>query len=199
MLPANFEPIQDLDPEQPLRALSLPAWLQRCVESLGADYMNPEIPIELALSDAQVRAVVVRLDELSEAELACDVDHTMAVVAQLFESFATARLTEDQAKARAKGYLTALEGVPTWAVVEASRRWLQAKAGPQNYDFAPSPPRLREIADDVLCEVRAQRCSLERLLRARPPVVVENEPETRRRIHQGFSELLGRIKSRNAA
>jgi hypothetical protein len=199
MMPTNFEPIQHLDPERPLRALSLPAWLQRSVESLGADYMNPEIPIELALNNAQVQAVVVRLDELSGAEIACDVDHTMAVVAELFESFGTARLTDGQAKARAKGYLTALEGMPTWTVAEACRRWLQAKAGPQNYDFAPSPPRLREIADDVLCEVRAQRCSLERLLRARHPVVVENDPEARRRINEGFSELLGRIKSRNAA
>jgi hypothetical protein len=123
----------------------------------------------------------------------------MAVVAELFESFGTLRLTEAQAKARAKGYLTALEGVPTWAVAEASRRWLQAKAGPQNYDFAPSPPRLREIADDALSEVRGQRCVLQRLLKASPPMVAENDLGTRKRINEGFAELLGRLKGTNIA
>ena len=63
--------------------------------------------------------------------------------------------------------MDALEGVPTWAVFEARRRWLQARAGSQNYDFAPSPPRLREVANDALSEVRGQRSTLQRLLRAR--------------------------------
>src|ERR1700686_2480395 len=70
MLPVIFEPIQRLDPGRPLEALSLPGWLTCCVNSLGADYLNPEIPSELALSEEQRAAVAVRLDELALAEIA---------------------------------------------------------------------------------------------------------------------------------
>ena len=123
MLPVIFEPIQRLDPGRPLEALSLPGWLTCCVNSLGADYLNPEIPSELALSEEQRAAVAVRLDELALAEIACDVDHTMAVVVDLLEAFPAAKLSPDQVRSKAKGYIIALEDTPTWSVFEAARRW----------------------------------------------------------------------------
>jgi hypothetical protein len=196
MLPMNFEPIAKLDPEQPLRTLSPPAWLRCCVNALTADFSNPTIPDELALSEEQRRQVEVRVHELGEAEIACDVDHTMAVVVELLEAFPAAKLSENQARRKAKGYMTALENVPTWAVAEAGRRWLQARAGPQNYDFAPTPPRLREVADEVLIIVRAQRHDLQRLLKAQPISEEKQDPETRRRIIDGYAVLLAQLKTK---
>jgi hypothetical protein len=108
-----------------------------------------------------------RIDELGKAEVACDVDLTMAVVVDLLEPYPSAKLSDDQARRKAKGYMTALEDVPPWAVAETGRRWLKARAGPQKYDFAPTPSRLRQIADDVLSDVRAQRHLLQRLSRAK--------------------------------
>jgi hypothetical protein len=192
MLPTRFEPIQPLDPDQPLQALSLPPWVQRCLKDLTADYMNPEISAELALSDAQRAAVEARIEDLEAAEIACDVDNSMAVLAGLVEAFASARLTDEQARARAKGYMTALEGMPTWAVAEAARRWLRAECGPQNYDFAPSPPRICQICKDVLAELGAQRHVLQKLLRARVPQITS--PEERQRINEGFGALLSTLK-----
>jgi hypothetical protein len=196
MLPMNFEPIAKLDTEQPLRTLSLPAWLRCCVNALTADFSNPTIPAELALSEEQQRQVEVRVHELGEAEIACDVDHTMAVVVELLEAFPAPKLSEDQARRKAKGYLTALEHVPTWAVAEAGRRWLQARAGPQNYDFGPTPPRLREVADEVLTDVRAQRHDLQRLLKARPMSEEKQDPQTRQRITDGYAALLAQLKTK---
>jgi hypothetical protein len=195
MLPMNVEPIANLDREQPLRTLSLPAWLQRCVNALTVDFLTPMIPADLALSEEQRRQVEIRVHELGEAEIACDVDHTMAVVVELLEAFPAAKLSEDQARRKAKGYMTALENVPTWAVAEAGRRWLQARAGPQNYDFAPTPPRLREVADEVLSQPRAQRHVLQRLLKAQPMSEEKEDPETRRRITEGYAELLAHLKN----
>jgi hypothetical protein len=197
MLPIALEPIPHLDREQPLRALSLPAWLQRCVNALTADFLKPTLPTELMLSSEQRIAIEVRIDELSEAELACDVDHTMAVVVELLEGFPAAKLSEDQARLKSKAYITALEGIATWAVAEATRRWLQAKAGSQNYDFAPSPPRLREVADQVLAELRAQRIQLRRLLRATADVPIDHDPETRAQMTRKFKELQADLKSAN--
>jgi hypothetical protein len=189
-----FESIPTLDPEQPLRALSLPAWLQRCVNALTADFMKPMIPADLALSDEQRAAVTIRVEEIGKAEMMCDVDHTMALVVDLLDAFPSTKLSEEQQKSKARGYMTALEGMPTWAVAEAGRRWLQAKAGAQNYDFAPSPPRLREISDDVLAEVRGQSIALRRLLNAKPEVPFEyGNP----RVIEGFKDLLRTLKKTN--
>jgi len=198
MLPMKFEPISPLDPERPLRALSLPGWLQRSVSVLTADYSTPTIPAEFALSEEQRGDVQNRVDQLGEAEIACDVDQTMTVVVELMEAFPAAKLSCEQARLKAKGYITALEGLPTWAVAEAGRLWLQARAGPQNYDFAPSPPRLREVADEVLISVRKQRHLLQRLLRATPESGQEQNSETQQRINEGFTELLARLKTKVA-
>jgi hypothetical protein len=150
------------------------------------------------LSEEQRRAVQARVDQLVEAEIAADVDQTMTVVVELLEAFPAAKLSDEQARLKAKGYITALEGVSTWAVVEARRRWLQARAGLQNYDFAPTPPRLREVADEVLVDVRAQRLFLQRLLKAEAVQEEKQDPETRRRISEGLSELLARLKTKAA-
>jgi hypothetical protein len=98
---------------------------------------------ELALSEEQRTAVAARLEQLGLAEIACDGDHTMAVVVDLLEAFPSAKLSADQARSKARGYMDALKDVPTWAVFEARMRWLQARAGSQNYDYAPTPPKLR--------------------------------------------------------
>src|SRR5262245_20323888 len=116
MLPVTFEPIPKLDPEKPLEALlSLPAWLQRCVKGLTADYMRPTIPAELALSEEQRVAIAVRVEALKSAEMSCDIDRTMAVVVTLLDAFPGAKLGDDQARTKAQGYMTALESIPTWA------------------------------------------------------------------------------------
>ena len=198
MLPMKFEPISPLDPKRPLRALLLPAWLQRSVNALTADYSNPTIPANLALSEEQRRDVQARVDLLGEAEIACDVDQTMTVVVELLEAFPAAKLSDEQARLKAKGYITALEGLPTWAVAEGGRRWLQARAGSQNYDFAPTPPRLREVTDEVLADVRAQRHFLQRLLKAKPVQEEKQDPQMRRRINEGYAELLAQLKTKVA-
>lgn len=196
MMPVVVEPIASLDPERPLQALSLPAWLQRCLNALTRDFSSPTIPTDLGLTEDQRAAIAVRVRQLGEAEIACDVDHTMAVVVQLSEGFPAGRLSDDQARLKAKAYITALEGVPTWAVAEASRRWLQARAGPQNYDFVPSPPRLREIADDVLADLRAQRIALRRLLSAKTQLNAPPDPAMEQRINRQFAQLLDRLKGK---
>ena len=194
MLPMSFEPIPRLDLDQPDRALWLPAWLQRCVSALPAGCLNPTIPAELALNQQQRRAVLVRVNELEEAETACDVDHTVAAVLEMLEAFPSANLSDAQARNKMKGYMTALEDVPTWAVVEACRRWLRARAGDQKYDYAPSPPRLRKIADEVLFAFRAQLHFLQQLLKAKPVSEVKQDPEMRQRINEGFAQLCARLK-----
>jgi hypothetical protein len=192
MLPAPFEAIAPLDPANPLRALSLPQWVQNSLGALTAGYMSPTIPADFVFTEQQRSALERRIEDIDLAEMASDVDLTMAVVVELLEGFGGPRLSEDQARLRAKAYITALEGLPTWCVAEARRLYLRAEAGPQNYDFAPSPPRLAEIAKLALARLRAQRCELQRLLRAKPDRVTEHNPK----IAKGFADLLADLKAR---
>jgi hypothetical protein len=161
------------------------------LRDLTADYTHPIITKpECVLTEPQRLAIERRVEELSTAELAGDIDVTMAAVVELLEGFGGPRPSDDQARLRAKAYITALEGVPTWCVIEAGRRWLRAEAGPQKYDYPPSPPRLAEIAKSVRGHLTAQRCDLQRLLRAKPDRFTHERSDA---IKKGYAELLANL------
>lgn len=58
----------------------------------------------------------------------------------------------------------ALEGVPTWAVEEAARRWICGQMG--NATYAPTPPQLRLAADQVVRITRGKIFTLRQLAKA---------------------------------
>lgn len=204
-VPAKVEQVPALALEQSLKTLWLPEWLQRSVNGLtvgstavtredGVRAMMPVPTIRKSLAPSpQVRAVLSdRVDELDRSLTAIDIDMAMAKVTELLLSFAGQQMNEAGAKARARGYLTALEDLPAWAIAEACRRWLRGDAGEQNYNFSPSPPVLRKIAEQVTNLVRAQRDSLVRLLSAyviEDPVEYSDEhcTEMRARLQTLFS------------
>lgn len=66
------------------------------------------------------------------------------------------------------GYMEALADIPAWAVEEARRRWLRAEAGPQDYDWAPRPPRLRLICLEIIAPLRQALDHIREVLDARP-------------------------------
>jgi hypothetical protein len=98
----------------------------------------------------------------------------MAKVTELLLSFAGQQMNEAGARARARGYITALEDLPAWAIAEACRCWLRGEAGEHNYNFAPAPPILRKIAESMASRVDTQMAMLERLLSAK---IVEDPQE----------------------
>jgi hypothetical protein len=107
-----------------------------------------------------------RVRDLDASLRAVNNDVAMAKVAELLLSFGGHQLSESGAKARARGYMTALDDLPAWAIAEACRRWLRKDAGEQNYNFAPSPPILRGLAEGVVLLAKHQRDLLARLLAA---------------------------------
>lgn len=69
-------------------------------------------------------------------------------------------------KARAENWLEALDGLPAWAVDAARRRWVRGEVAGVNPDFAPKPPRFRQIVVEVLSPVYERRNRLAMLLKA---------------------------------
>lgn len=111
---------------------------------------------------------------MQRARAAIDVDLAMAKVTELLLSFASQTMNEAGAKARARGYITALEDLPAWAIAEACRQWLRGEAGDQNYNFAPTPPVLRKLAAENTGRVDSQISVLTRLLSAS---IIDDEPD----------------------
>lgn len=75
---------------------------------------------------------------------------------------------EAQAAALMDSYHDAVDDVPGWAVDAAARRWNRKEAGDQNYNFAPRPPILSELARREVQSFRRPIIMLERLLKAEP-------------------------------
>lgn len=183
---AKIEPLPPLDLARSLKTLSWPAWLQHSANGLtvGSEEVTredgvkgrlivPTIVRSLAPSSSARNAIEARIAELRAARAAVDIDFAMAKVTELLLSFNAQQMNEAGAKARARGYITALEDLPAWAIAEACRRWLRGEAGEQNYNFAPAPPILRKAAESAAELVDHQLTALERLLSAK----VVDDPE----------------------
>lgn len=183
---AKVEPLQPLDLNRSLRTLSWPEWLQRSASGLtvGSEEVTredgvkarlviPTIAQSLSPSPSARLVIEARIAELRAARAAVDIDFAMAKVTELLLSFAGQAMNEAGAKARARGYIIALEDLPPWAIADACRRWLRGDAGEHNYNFAPSPPILRKVAESAVGIVDSQIAALDRLLTAK----VVDDPE----------------------
>ncbi|MGU3495915.1 hypothetical protein ACLBXM_17885 [Xanthobacteraceae bacterium A53D] len=116
-----------------------------------------------------------------EASLAgAEVAQINVEVAGLLLAFPSANLSDAALQVRARAYHTALEGVPAWALQAAARRWLRGEGDGNNLDFAPSPPRLRKMADAEILPVREHLVQLRRLRDATAERIVRHEERAAR-------------------
>jgi hypothetical protein len=165
--------------EQALRTLCLPDSLQRLVSGLKVGFTEvirqdgvracmtiPTIVASLAPSMRDRVTIARRLDDLALIQAQRDTDIGMAKVAEMLMAFQTGGISPEGAKARANGYMAALQDLPTFAIVEACLRWLRGEAGEQNYNFAPTPPVLRQVAEKCARLADYQVAQLQMLLEA---------------------------------
>lgn len=101
--------------------------------------------------------------------------------------FPAADMDAGQARAVAKGFLLALEGVPAFALEEAVSRVLRGRAG-INPGFMPTAPQLRQIVDDVSRPARWHLVQLQRLLAA--PIEKAVTEEERARVTARFKQIV---------
>lgn len=176
---------------QRLRALldplsASPPWLIGSVKALG-EGLRPKIPEAFALT-AERRASVVEMSSRLAGQLApaspADIG---AALALLQCAFPAAAMDPVAAKANVRAYALALEGVPAFALDEAARRILRGEAG-LKHAFMPTPPQLRDIANEVSRPARWHAVQLRRLLDAEIERQVSDEE--RARVAARFRELL---------
>jgi len=166
--------------------------------------MVTTIPRQFAPSPEDREAIAKRIAELRRCVAHCDIDQSCALVAQLQLQLASKTLTDEGAKALAKGFIAVVEDIPTFAVAEACRRWLRAETGKigdgkdayvPRFVFAPSPPELAMVARPIVFVATVQISQLKRLLEAK---IVEDFPERPELAHLAGKAVSGLAASMKA-
>lgn len=177
--------------------LSLPQWLTSLIDAVSRTPTGeptwsraPEIPASKMPTGAMRAAMEARCSQLEAMAAAGPEERTVAAVTKLMTFYATAGMTREQAAVRGEVFVDAVVDLPGWAVEEAVRRWFRGACGTRNYDFAPSPATLREIASDIASIAAGQLIVLRRILAAKPlpaPLTDEQRAENLRRL----GEIMG--------
>lgn len=100
-------------------------------------------------------------------------------VSGLLAFYATGRTGDASVDVKLRGFMVAVDDLPAWAVAEAIRRWFRGDCGQHNYEFAPAPATLRQIATDVSRIARGQLVLFRRILNARPDIEPTDEERGR--------------------
>ena len=155
--------------------LSLPRWLRSLVSAVsqtpeGAKIWTrqPELPSRLMPTGGQRVAIEERCEQLERMAVAGPEKRALMSLGRLVGFYATGGLSEQQATVKAEVYMRAVNDLPAWAVDEAVDRWFRGEAGQRNYDFAPSPATLREVAQGVASIAAGQLVMMRRILNAKP-------------------------------
>jgi len=112
--------------------------------------------------------------------------HAAKAIAAMFLGFPNLRTSDNQATVAA--YIMALEAFPLFAIIEACMDVSQRRVSDISPDFAPSAPRLCELATRHLVPLRGELALIEKTITAK----YEQEPvppEERERIKVKLREL----------
>lgn len=187
-------------PSNPAQLPSLPGWLQQRSVALGSAPQpdengkyreTPILPKHLILNSSEVAEVqrhlteldrYTRLDQLitiRETEMTNDTAISVMVAGLLIKGGGV-KLDKGSADALTEDYLDALEDVPAWSVREAMRKWNRGESPPldgkrHDFNWKPTPPTLRRLAQHELAGVKGRMISLQRLCDAKPMIEFSDE------------------------
>lgn len=173
---AKLEPIQLPDLRKPTATPSLPAWLASQRDTLKTNLQLVEgsfrevltLPANRMPSSDQMMAIADYVDNLSSCltqtpenggEWAAE---TLSTITSMMSVLGGHKASELAAEAKGDAYMVALEDVPSWAVVAASRRWYRSACGndprgnPYDYRFMPDPATMRRLGMVETFRVRNQ-------------------------------------------
>jgi hypothetical protein len=212
---AVIEPLALPDRRNPAQMPSLPAWLLQRSAALG-NAMQPDstgtyremavLPPALILSSSERRMVESHIDglgtlldldqaiDLRGKTLSNDQAHATMIAALCMKG--GTKLDTASSDALTEDYLDAIEDLPAWAVREAIRKWNRAESPKldgksHNYEFRPSPPTLRRLAQHELAPIRARILQLHKVLNAQP--LIEYSEEHRRDMLERLQNLMREI------
>ncbi|MHC2371299.1 hypothetical protein ACVIQT_005947 [Bradyrhizobium diazoefficiens] len=200
-------------PTNPAQLPSLPAWLRQRIAALESA-VQPDssgrhremlvLPKNLILSSSEKQAVREHLEHLGlcfslsqpmlyrDQLLTNDQAHG-AMIAHLLMKGGGQKLDKEAADALTEDYLDAIEDLPAWTVREALRKWNRAESvkldgKPHDFNWRPTPPTLRRLAQHEMVALKARKMQLEKLFEAAP--LIEFSDEHRQMMINRVAKLL---------
>lgn len=120
------------------------------------------------------------------------------VVAGLMVRYPSMRgLSKIEASVLARAFADDLAGVPLWAITAAIADIAKGVVSDVHPDFAPSAPRLRQLAQEHLERPTKEMLDLKKVLTA--PTVPPADPEMRRRVSEGLEFLKQQMPPRQTS
>jgi hypothetical protein len=183
-------------PSNPARMPSLPAWLQQRSDELasanrGSYQKVPLLPASLILNSSERQVVEAHIFALGRhldlsqpfelREQIMDNDDAIGVmIAGLLLKGGGIKLDQKSSQQLTEDYFDALEDMPAWCVREALRKWNRGESPPldgkaHDFNWRPTPPTLRRLAQFERSQVAGRIHSLQRLLDAVPIPEFTNE------------------------
>ena len=160
--------------------------------------------VQRHIDDLRRFARVDQLIDLRGATLTNDEAHGVMIASLLLKG--GAKLDQQSSDALTEDYLDAIEDLPAWAVREAIRKWNRAESPkldgkPHNYDFRPSPPTLRRLADHEMIALRWRMLKLENICEAEALIEYSDahRKEMLERLAGLFRPQVAPFESENAA
>jgi hypothetical protein len=164
----------------------------------------PILPKNLILNSSEKQAVREHIEHLGlclslnqpmlyRDELLTNGQAHGAMIAHLLMKGGGQKLDNKAADALTEDYLDAVEDLPAWAVREALRKWNRGESvkldgKPHDFNWRPTPPTLRQLAQHEMTAVKARKMQLEKLLEAVP--LVEYSEEYRQNMIDRLAALL---------
>lgn len=153
-------------------------WLASLRRGMGTQNGKPILMQGFSISPAQHREITAALFSFRQALIAGVADRPLVGIelGKLLAAFPT----QDPGLAaglRVDAYREAIDDAPAWAVREARLRVIRGQVEGLRKDFAPTPPQLVAIIDDIVRPLRADLADLESLTKIEPKA--EASPEQR--------------------
>lgn len=187
-------------PSNPAQLPSLPEWLQQRSAVLGSapqpdesgQYREtPILPKHLILNSSElteVRRHIAELERFTRLDEMITIRETVmsndtaigVIIAGLLIKGGGVKLDKGSADALTEDYLDALEDMPAWSVREAIRKWNRRESPPvdgkrHDFNWKPTPPTLRWLAQCELAAVKVRISALQRICDARPMIEFSDE------------------------
>jgi len=140
----------------------------------------------------QRAAIEHRCEQLERMAVAGPEKRTLQAVGRLVGFYATNSMSESQATVKTEVYMRAVNDLPAWAIDEAVDRWFRGGCGARNYEFAPSPAVLRDVATGIAQIAAGQLVLMRRILNAKavPEIPEEERAKQAERVRKLLDEVV---------
>lgn len=156
--------IRDGIPLAPQRTAAVIGYLHNNLEPIPGNFRRYALSGAVAPNDEQRELLLSRRAEIDAGLTGADPTTIRKNVGILRSSMATAQLGPEAVQLAKEGFIMVLGQYPSWAVAEATKRFLDGRAG--NATFAPTAAEMANVCRALISDHLAERARINAILDA---------------------------------